>query len=107
MIYAEFQLNNLGYIAPIAGIDPLPEIWGLSNEGEEKFEHKGVVGYPTTHSWMIERDSKVLALFDEYPDMGGIEVPETEVLAKLINEYGFSPNTTLGSDGKPAGPAEG
>lgn len=37
---------------PVAGIDPLPEIWGLSNRDEERFEHKGYQGYPgPTSGW--------------------------------------------------------
>lgn len=102
----EYLLTDMEYFAPDAGIDPLPEIWGLSNVGDEKFEHKGITGYPITHSWMIEKGGKVLALFEGSPDEGGTEIPEAEVVAKLIADYGFPQGTTMGADGLPVVPEE-
>ena len=59
MQHAEYILIDHGYRAPEAGIDPIPEIWGLSNQGEERFEHKGITGYPTTHVWMRSEERRV------------------------------------------------
>lgn len=104
MQYAQYNLIDLGYCATVAGIDPLPEIWGLSNQGEESFEHKGITGYPVSHTWMTEKGGKVLALFDGSPDEGGVEVAEADVIAKLMADYGYPAETTLGADGKPVTP---
>lgn len=104
MPYSEYVLTDVGYRAPVAGIDPLPEIWGLSNTDEEAFEHSGTTGYPTTHSWIFERDGKALAMFDGSPDEGGVEIADADVLVKLIADYGFPPETVVGDDGLPVVP---
>jgi hypothetical protein len=101
MIYAQYTLTDLGYRAPLAGIDPLPEIWGLSNRDEEVFEHKGYQGYPDSHVWMAEHEGRVLAAFDGELDAGGTPVPAEDVPALLIADYGWPAGTTLGADGLP------
>ena len=101
MIYTQYTLTDLGYRAPVAGIDPLPEIWGLSNRDEERFEHKGFQGYPQTHAWMAEHDGRVLAAFEAEQDAGGVPVPAEDVPSLLMADYGWPAGTALGADGLP------
>jgi len=103
MKYAQYTLTDLGYRAPVAGIDPLPEIWGLSNKDEERFEHKGFAGYPTTHVWMAEHGGRVLAAFEAEPDAGGTPVPAEDVPALLMADYGWPEGSRL-VDGIPTWP---
>ncbi len=103
MKYAQYTLTDLGYRAPVAGIDPLPEIWGLSNRDEERFEHKGFAGYPATHVWMTEHGGRVLAAFEGEPDAGGTEIAAADVVALLEAEYGWPQGSRL-VDGIPTGP---
>lgn len=104
MKYYRFVLVDLGYMAPVAGIDPLPEIWGLSNKNEETFVHKGFSGYPGSGEIITEKTGTVLVAFAD-----AAEVPEEGVLVddplhELIVEFGWPDDTTIGDDGKPVAP---
>ncbi len=105
-IWIEYEIEDKGFFAPsVPGVNPLPEISGLSNQGDEQFFHKGFSGYPTKHTWMAELSGiKVLALFDDEPDEGGVEIAEADVLAKLKADYGFPQETAMGHDGLPVVP---
>ena len=83
MGYAEYTLTDHGYDDPSTdSVEPLASIEGRDNI-TQKFIHRGITGYPTTHKWMTERNGKVLALFDGTPDEGGTEIAEADVLDKL------------------------
>lgn len=101
MKYYRFALEDLGYMAPIAGIDPLPEIWGLSNKDEETFVHKGISGYPNSGEILTEKPDAVLVMFEDNAEVpeGGVLIDD--LLHVLVIEFGWSDDTQLGEDGRP------
>jgi len=117
MIYAEYDIIDLGYALVSGDVAPLGEIWGLSNRvindpetGEvydERFVHQGYEGYPAGAAWLTEQRNgadqpvRVLAAFDSEPDAGGTPVPAEGVPALLMADYGWPDGTTLGEDGLP------
>ncbi len=101
---AEYTLEDHGWDDPNTDpVEHLETIEGRDNV-DQKFIHNGVTGYPENHVWMFEGNGTVLALFEGTPDEGGVEIAEADVLAKLVNEYGFPAETTMGADGLPVVP---
>jgi len=117
MIYADYDIIDLGYALVSGDVAPLGEIWGLSNRlitdpetGEvydERFVHQGYAGYPVGARWLTElrngadQPVRALAAFDDAPAPGGTPVPAEDVPALLTADYGWPAGTALGADGLP------
>jgi len=110
MQYAEFTITDSGYSLVSGDVNPLGEIWGLSNtmgtdpdtgeEYDERFAHNGYEGYPDGAAWLVEQRNdigpvKVLAAFDGDAPDGGTTVAEEDVAALLISDYGWPEGVTL------------
>ena len=107
MRYAEYALTDLGYRLVETGL-PLPEIWGLDNIDDQRFEHVGVAGYPPSALMCLDRPdrSTTLAIFDGAALPEGVtEILAVDVVALLVAEYGWPEGTTL-VDGLPVRPRE-
>ncbi len=103
MEYKEFTITDNGY-ALAKDNSPVEDISGLSNTGAEKFYHLGSSGIPDTAEATIHfiadmNTSMFICYEGTIPD--GVDIPQTEVLTKLVDEYGLPASTTLDETGKP------
>jgi hypothetical protein len=126
MLCKEFEITDKGY-ALRDGNFPLQEIYGLENriiiEGDfkddQRFYHVGYEGFPDTANCTVhvmamqaerlrDENAELLPLKAFYvvegDIAGGEDVLESDVLSKLINEYGWSENSSLDSSGVPVAP---